>query len=73
MPMSNLMAFKLGRPDLVQGSLAVSGDFSQPMMDTQPGMSVSADVTTGRLALSILIIILGAIAISYVATRARQY
>lgn len=73
MPMSNIMAFRLGRPDLVQGSLAVSGDFSQQMNDTPSGMTVSADLTTGRIAMSLLIIALGAIAISYVATRARQY
>lgn len=78
MPMSDLMAARLGRPDLggFGGSVSTSLGMAANVQASGPsngGLSVSSDVTTGRVGLLILTVIVGAMAISYITTRRIQF
>ena len=81
MPMSNLMAVRLGRPDLASGAQgSISVDFASAAAmgaaigpSNGGGITLTNDVTVGRAGLAFLIIVVGAMAISYVSTRRLQY
>ena len=75
MPMSDMLAMRLGRPDLTSFSSGGFPDPNQPlnsMMDVTSSASNSG-LTLGRMGLTIILIMVGGIAISYISTRARQY